>query len=94
MSTTHNHTTKHYQNGCRCDECRALNTILHYEWRIKRTMRLDELPPDKHGTNSTFTNWGCRDECPRNPTTGLSCRDAHNAWSREYQARRRREATS
>ena len=73
-----NHGTKStYVMGCRCAECRAANTERNNVNRWLRSARVHELPPEKHGLYSTYTNWMCR--CEACATTGAEMQRVHRA---------------
>ena len=55
-----------YGAGCRCDSCRAANTLKCRERRDRRVER--GVPPEMEHGLSTYTNYGCRCEV---------CRSAH-----------------
>jgi hypothetical protein len=75
---------------CRCDECRAAWRAYISRRRAERyaevnggpasdDVRAKKLADVKHGTESTYTNWGCR--C-------RPCTDGHNAYCRAARQRR------
>ena len=68
--------TARYAAGCRCDDCLAGEAQRARDRRARRVERASESPDSvPHGTESGYTNHGCR--CAR-------CREA--TWA----ARRRR----
>lgn len=51
--------TRRYQLGCRCEECRAANRVAARRGRAERRVRgLPEGDP-RHGTTGAAGNWGC-----------------------------------
>lgn len=63
------HGARGYVNGCRCERCTASNTkrnaIRRKERHALRVLvdgRLvaKSVPDEKHGSASTYSNWGCR----------------------------------
>jgi hypothetical protein len=57
-----------YNRGCPCDLCKAKNTARNTTLRTRRMAQrvlingrlVAPLPPEKHGKQSTYSNWGCR----------------------------------
>ena len=43
----------------------------------------------RHGTIGTYNNHRCRQDCPGDPETGLTCRQANAAYRMVYRARKR-----
>jgi hypothetical protein len=68
-----------YAKGCRCVECRGIHAVKVADQRDRRTRRQAELPREAHGKETTYNNWGCRDDCPGSPETGLTCREVATA---------------
>lgn len=69
-------TAKRYrQEPCRCDECRAANTVYN------RSLRERRGEPPNHSA-SGYRNYGCRCKV---------CTEAHSIALREYRARTRRQ---
>lgn len=65
--------------GCRCQECRAVNTERARKRREERDL---SQFTGEHGKPSTYSNWSCRCE---------PCRTAWNQKCRnEYHARKQR----
>lgn len=61
------------------------------EEKQRRFARLSSLRPEDHGTYSTYTNWGCRDDCP---ATGYTCQDAARDYRRAYRESKKAERES
>ncbi len=71
-------TASRYNNGCRCDECRAGRARVNYQWRRQRDP--NNQPEDTHGTLNGYVNWSCR--CER-------CREARHDYYQTHRDRRR-----
>lgn len=69
-------TRTRYRRGCRCEDCRRFIREDH--------RRLVERGPSKHGTDSSYRNYGCR--CK-------ACREAARVAVRERKARAHHKAT-
>lgn len=65
-----------YNQGCRCIPCTAANTIHQREMAARRSER--EIPQDRHGTASCYTNYRCR--CPE-------CCAANSDYQAKYRAK-------
>lgn len=70
-----------YDQGCRCDKCRAANASEHRQWvaraRLRTAMNGGIAPVAKHNY-STYRNWGCRcTDCRRSHY--LNCREFKDA---------------
>ncbi len=61
---------RYHHGGCRCEACRAANTLRMREWKAQRR----GTEPPSHGA-SGYTNYGCRCEV---------CYEAHSEKMREY----------
>jgi hypothetical protein len=90
--TAHKPSISQYNKGCRCDECRTISTqkAAARKWRrILRTVAGENGKPyavhaPRHGTLSTYTNWGCRCD---------PCRVANRVKCSLYNEKRRAGAT-
>ncbi len=64
-----------YRAGCSCKLCKAANTEHSRRTREKYTTEPEKIP---HGTDSGYTNWGCRCE---------ECSAARALATKQYQKR-------
>jgi hypothetical protein len=55
--------------GCRCDKCKAANTVSVAAQRARRAARAAEDPSIVPHGEGGYTNWGCRcDTCTKEHT--------------------------
>lgn len=69
-----------YDNGCRCERCRAAATAKARAWRAR--VRQDPAAADRagHGKSTTYKNYGCRcDECRQAQRDSLAAAKARRA---------------
>jgi hypothetical protein len=87
MSPTHGipSTYKSPQYACRCDLCREANRLDQRRQAAKRKATRPIPPHVKHGSMSTYSNWGCR--C-------AACTKANTVQCAAYQKRIKAEAAS
>lgn len=65
-----------YNQGCRCIPCTTANTTHQREMTERRAER--EIPEDRHGTASCYTNYRCRRS---------ECSAAYAAYQAKYRAK-------
>jgi hypothetical protein len=82
--------TCYTHHGCRCEVCKRVNAERCARRRKERDP--SKLPPERHGSKSTYSNWNCRcDLCTEAWNAYQNSRYKENADLREYYKGKARE---